>query len=239
VLGVVDTDERRRVDLVGRDRHADAVRELHHPLLLEIRKPHVALDQIVLEHFRALQFHLELRNARDRDPHLVVHALPLHQVAGAVHPRARTYACLIRLALLDGFVGRVARTADRRDAEGEERAPLRLAEIRLEMRVEFGEPGHHRQIRRVDHLTGVIGVGVGHDRADPVPFDDDVDVRARRGALHVDQVAGVHYGSRRWHGWRVLQREWHGPRLTGFDVDDLQLVERLVEDVVRISGPAR
>ena len=60
MLGVVDTDERGRIDLVRGDRHADAVRELDHPLLLQIRKPHVALDQIVLQHLRALQLHLEL-----------------------------------------------------------------------------------------------------------------------------------------------------------------------------------
>ena len=75
MLGVVDADKRGREDLVRRHRHADAVRELDHPLLLQVRQPDVALDQVVLEHLGALQLHLELAGRRDGDAHLVVDAL--------------------------------------------------------------------------------------------------------------------------------------------------------------------
>ena len=114
------------IDLVRRDRNADAVRELDHALLLQVGQPHVALDQVVLQHLRALQLHLELRDARDGDAHLVVHALPFHQVAGAVDARARPDAGFVRFAILDRFVRRVARAAHGRDAEREPRAALRL-----------------------------------------------------------------------------------------------------------------
>jgi hypothetical protein len=192
----------------------------------------------VLQHFRALQLHLELRDARDRDPHLVVHALPFHQVAGAEDARAGTHTCLVRLALFDRLVGRIAGTSDRRDAERQKRAALRLAEIRLQVGVELRQPRHHREVRRVDHLPGVIRIRMRHDARDPIAVDDHVDVGTCSGRLHVDELPGVDDHVGRGHRRRVLQIEWHRPRLAGFDVHDAQLVERLVEDVVRVAGPA-
>ena len=124
MFGVVDADERGGIDLVRRDGDAEVVRKLDHPLLLQVGQPHVALDQIVLQDLRALQLHLELRDARDRDAHLVVDALPFHQIAGAEHARAWTHARLVRFALLHRFVRRVPGTPHRRHAECEKRASL-------------------------------------------------------------------------------------------------------------------
>ena len=183
MLGVVDADHRRREDFVRRHRHADAVRELHHALLLQIGQAHVALDQIVLEHFRALQLHLELADVRDRDAHLVVDAVPLHQVAGAVDARAGTHAGFVRFAILDRFVRRVARAAHGGDAEREPRAALRGAVILLQMRMEFGEAGHHRQVRGIDDFgLEVVRIRVRHDRGDLVARDDHVDIRSHASA---------------------------------------------------------
>ena len=61
MLGVVDAHQGGRVDLVGRHRDTDAMGELHHPLLLQVRQPDVALDEVVLQDPGALQFHLEVR----------------------------------------------------------------------------------------------------------------------------------------------------------------------------------
>jgi len=131
VLGVVHADERRWIHFVGRHRHADAVREFNHPLLLEIGEADVALDQVVLQHLGALQLHLELGDARDRDPHLVVDALPLHQIAGAEHTRAGPDAGLVGFHILDMLVGRVAGITNGGDAEGEPRATLSGAVVLL------------------------------------------------------------------------------------------------------------
>ena len=222
------------------DGDSDAVRELHHPLLLQVRQPDVALDQIVLERLRALQLHLELRHARNRDAHLVVNALPLHQIAGAEHPRSRAHAGFVRLALFDRFVRRVARTAHRGDAEREERAPFGLAEVGLQMRVKFGQARHYRERARVDDLTvRMIPIRVRDDARDPVAVDDHVHVRLRVRARHVDEAPGVHDDVRRWNGRRPLQVERNRPRLAGLDVDDAELVERLIENVTRVALPAR
>ena len=240
VLGVVDADHRRREDLVRRHRHADAVRELHHALLLQIGQAHVALDQIVLQHLRALQLHLELADVRDGDAHLVVDAVPLHQVAGAKHARARAHAGFVGFAILDRFVRRVAGTAHRRDPERQPRAALRGAVVLLQVRVELGEAGHHGQVRRIDDFgLEVIRSRVRHHRRDLVAGDDDVDIRSRRRRLHVEQLAGVHDDARLGNGGRPRQVERHRPRFAGLDVDDAQLIERLIEDVPRVALPAR
>ena len=68
MLGVVHADQRGGEDLVSGHRHADAVRELHHPLLLQIRQPDVALDQVVLQDLGALEFHLEVRGLEMATP---------------------------------------------------------------------------------------------------------------------------------------------------------------------------
>ena len=195
---------------MGRDRHADAVRELHHPLLLQIGQAHVALDQIVLQHFRALQLHLELADARDGDAHLVVDAVPLHQVAGAVDARTRPHAGLVGFAIFDRFVRRVAGAAHGGDAEREPRAALRVAEVLLQMRMEFGQARHHRQVRRVDDFgLGWLAAACGTTEVILLPVDDDVDVRSQRRRLHVEQLAGVDDDARLRDRRRPRQIERH------------------------------
>ena len=240
MLGVVDADVRRGIDFVRRDGNPDAVRELHHALLLQIREPHVALEQVVLQHLRALQLHLEMGDAGDRDPHLVINALPLHQIAGAVDARPGAHARFVRLALLHRLVRGVARTAHGRDAECEPRAPCRFAKIGLQVRVEFDESRHHGEVRRVDEVAArMVRVRVRHDAHDFVAVDQHVDVRARLRALHVHERAGVHDDVAGRNRGRVLQIERNRARLAGLDVDDAELVERLIQDVARIALPAR
>ena len=84
-----------------------------------------------------------------------------------------------------------------------------------------------------------IGLGVRHDAGDAIAVDDDVDVRLRRRARHVDQRARVHDRAAGGHGRRPREIERHVLRLAGLDVDDAQLVERLIEDVPRVARPAR
>jgi hypothetical protein len=143
VLDAVDTHEPGRVDLVGRHRHADRVSELDHAALLEVRQAHVEFDQVVPENPRALQLHLEMGRAGDRQPHLVVDAVPFHQVAGRVHARAGADSRLDGLALLGGLVRGPTRAPDRGDAERQPGPTLRLAEVRLEVRMELDQARHH------------------------------------------------------------------------------------------------
>ena len=115
VLRVVHADERRRIDLVRRHRNADAVRELDHPFLLQVRQAHVALDQIVLAApWRAAVPSRSARGSKSRCPSCN-RPLPFHQIAGAVDARAGTHAGVVRLAILDRLVRRVAGAAHRRD----------------------------------------------------------------------------------------------------------------------------
>ena len=108
------------------------------------------------------------------------------------------------------------------------------------MRVELDEPRHHRQSRRIDHLAaGVIRVRMRNDRGDLVSFDRDVDVRPNLGAFHVDEPARMNDNMGRRNIRRVLQIERHRARFARLDVDDPQLVERLIQDVSRIARPAR
>src|SRR5439155_2789072 len=113
----------------------------------------------------------------------------------------------------------------RRDAEGEKRAALRLAEIGLQMRVKFRETGHHGEVRRVDDLrAGTVRIVMWTDADDLVAFDDDVDVRTLRRALHVEELARVNDDSARRHRGRVFQIERHRTHLARFDVDESKLV---------------
>jgi hypothetical protein len=133
-----------------------------------IRQPHVALI-VCCSTWRAEPIS-NCATLAIADPHLVVHALPFHQVAGAVDPRARTHARLVRFAILDRLVRRAAGTPDGRDAEGEPGAAGRLAEVLLQMRVEFHEPRHDGQVRGVDELAGGMrAAGVRRDADDPLP----------------------------------------------------------------------
>ncbi len=122
---------------MGRDGNADAVREFDHALLLQVGQAHVALDQIVLENFRALQFHLELRGTGNGDAHLVINAAPLHQIAGGENARADAHAGVVGFAVFDAFIRRVAGTAHGSDAEREPGAVFRFAEILLQVRVDI------------------------------------------------------------------------------------------------------
>src|SRR6185295_8909703 len=111
----------------------------------------------------------------------------------AVDARTRARARLVRFTILDRLVRRAARAPDRRNAEGKPRPPGRLAEVLLQVRVELHQPRHDGQVRGVDELAGGMRTArVRRDADDPVAVDDDVDVGARRGALHVDEVPGVH-----------------------------------------------
>src|SRR5262249_12506666 len=158
------------------------------------------------------------RDARDRDPHLVVDALPLHQIPGPEDAGPRAHAGLIRFALLDRLVRRVARTAHGRDAEREKGPTLRLAEIRLQVRVELRQARHHGQIRRVDDLTDVVRIRVRHDARDPVALDDHVDVRTGVRRLHVDEPARMYDQVRRRHRRGVFQVERYRTGLAGLDI---------------------
>src|SRR5262249_50427593 len=138
------------------------------------------------------------------------------------------------------LVRRVAGAADRRDAEGEPRTSLRFAEVRLQVRVELDEARHYREVRRVDDGSArVVRVGVSDDAGDLVAVDHDVDVRARGRRLHVDELPGVHDDVRSRDGRRVLQVHGNGLRFARLDVDDPQLVDRLIQNVARVAGPAR
>src|SRR5262249_37042127 len=177
--------------------------------------------------------------ARNRDAHLVVDALPFHQITGAEDARARPHARFVRFALFDRLVRRVARATHRRDAECQPRAALRLAEVGLEMRVELDEPGHHGEVRGVHDLrTGVSRVGVRGDADDAVPVARDLDIGPGCRTLHVDEPAGVHDDPAGGDGGRPLEIERYRARLAALDVDDSQLIHRLIEDVAGVALPA-
>ena len=240
VLRIVHADERSGIDFVRGHRHADAVGELDHAFLLHVGQAHVAFDQIVLEHLRALQFHFELRGVRNGDAHLVVDAVPLHQVASAVHAGARTHARLVGLAILDGFVRRVARAAHRGDAERQPRASLGGAEILLQVRVELRQARHHGQIGRIDDLRlEMVGRRVGHHGRDLVARHDHIDIRSHGRRLHVEELARVDDDPRFRNGRRPRHVERDRLRLAALDVDDAELIERLIQDVPRVALPAR
>ena len=72
-----------------------------------------------------------------------------------------------------------------------------------------------------------------------LPGDDHVDVRSQLRRLHVEQLAGMDDDARLRNGRRPRQVERHRLCFAGLDVDDAQLIERLIEDVTRIALPAR
>src|SRR5262249_11689802 len=104
----IDSAEGRWVDLMSGHRDADAVREFDDTLLLTVWKADVAFQQVVLKHLRSLQLDLEMRGARDRDAHLVVHALILEQVAGGEHAWTDSFVRVDRFARLHRFIWRTA-----------------------------------------------------------------------------------------------------------------------------------
>src|SRR5207248_9237696 len=117
----------------------------------------------------------------DGHAHLLADAQPPHPTAAPAGARSRPNAGVARLALLYRFVRRVAGTAHGGDAEGEPRAPLRFAVVRLQMRMELDESGHDGQSGRVDDLHPVVSRrAVRLDASDRVAFAEDVDVGARR-----------------------------------------------------------
>src|SRR4030095_8672166 len=97
----------------------------------------------------------------------------------------------------------------------------------------------HREPARIDDAClGVCGVAVRRDADDAIPVDRDVDVGARRRRLHVSEAPGVHYRAAGRDRRGPLQIDGHRARLAGLDVDDAELIERLVEDVPRVALPA-
>ena len=222
------------------DGNADAVRKLHHPSLLEIRQADVALDQVVLQDLGALQFHLELRDAGNGDAHLVVDPLPLHQIAGAVHAWASADSSLIRFAVLDGFVRRIAGTSHSGNAEGQPRPAVRFTEVLLEVRVKLDESGHDGQAGRVHHAVARVNcLRVRRDRRDHVAVDHDVHVGARIRARHIHQRPGVDHGPTSWQGRTIGEIERNRLSRSGLDVDSAERIDRLIEHVPRVSRPTR
>ena len=119
--------------------------------------------------------------------------------------------------------------------------PGRFAEVRLQVRVELDQARHHRQVRGVDDLARCGSPSAcGTTLVILLPSMTMSTLARGVGALHVDELAGVDDAARVGRNRRrVLQIERHGARLAGLDVDDPQLVDRLIEDVARIALPAR
>src|SRR4029079_18916225 len=117
VLGIIDSRKRRRIDLVRRDSNTDPVRKFNDALLQGVRQAHIALQHVVLEQLCALQLHLEVSRARNRDPHSVVDAPVFKYIAGRKYTGTCSQIGFSRFALLNRLVGDAAKTLDGCDAE--------------------------------------------------------------------------------------------------------------------------
>jgi hypothetical protein len=95
------------------------VGEVGDALLLLVGHAHVTLEQVELQRPGALQLEGQVCVAADGNRHLVVHALPLHEVAAHEHAGAGAHAGVDRFAVLHRLVRRAPGTAHRGDAEGE------------------------------------------------------------------------------------------------------------------------
>ena len=140
--------------------NAEAVRELDDTLLKRIRQADVALQEVVLEHLRPLQFHFEVGGTRKRHRHLVRRAHVLEQMAGRKHARKGPQIRITRLALLD-----------RLGVRRLERPRTEIVLLALQAGAGDGEAQGLEQRRKVALEELILkGSGAGRDHDPPVRF---------------------------------------------------------------------
>src|SRR5688500_18456284 len=84
----------------------------------------------------------------------------------------------------------------------------------------------------------MIPGGMRHHRRDPVAGDHDIDIRSQGRRLHVEKAARMDDHATLRNGGRPRHVKGHRPRLAGIDVDDAELIERLVKNVPGVALPA-
>ena len=179
VLGVVQTAERRRVDLMRCRRHSHGMSKLRNAALLQVGHSHVTLQQVKTQSLRTSKFTLEMGRGRHGHRHLVVHPLPLHKKSAHKQPRTWAHTGVHRLAILHRLIGRTARTAHGGHAKGQVRLHRVGAEVLLQVRVEFDQPGHHGVCPRIHNpCTDMMRRRVRHHPRNAVPVHHDVDIAA-------------------------------------------------------------
>ena len=241
MLDTVRAERHGGIQLVRCHRNAVLVSEVDHPLLQQVRQPHVGLQEVVSQDAGALELPIELRSGRETEAAGIENPRAVERVAGCEHPWSDTRPGGERLAVLDRIVGTPRRYPHRGDAVGEEDPTQRFAELLVEMGVHLDQSGHHRCVRSVYDLVRVTMalVPVRLDRNDSVAGHHQVHVGLQEVMDAVKQATGMHDRAAGRTGRLPPQIDRQVTHARGVDRHQPQSVGRLIEQRPAVTRPAR